>query len=353
MKIRKLAFVFILLTGLLVSQESYQSVDQVKEEWEDYTTFQKQELVAFSNFLMSEGFYERALLGFFQFLYKYPQDSLEFAAYYQIAKSYEYMGNDDLAMNYYQRIIDEAPPESNAAEAADFQITYLTLKGGDYTGVLERTKGTDDPYDLVFQGYAYMQKLEWTAARQSFKAAEARFDHSHYTKLLRPLYKAINTAMNAPLKKRMPALLSALVPGGGHVYLKQYENALGSAFTSLLLYTAILTLPTVDQSGSLTYQSDRQRLIPVRGGYSINGNSNLFHGGYRIPDELSLKTKRGKLLVAPSMIAIGLYVGSIWKTVHDVDSANRRMVERYMGRVADKLSVERFMEYTEPEFVLK
>ena len=67
--------------------------------FQNYTSFQRQELVNFATFLFDEQFYERALLVFFQFLYKYPGDELEIAAYFNIAKCYEMMGNWDLAEN--------------------------------------------------------------------------------------------------------------------------------------------------------------------------------------------------------------------------------------------------------------
>ena len=78
----------VLLQGLF-GQQQYLDVEDIKEEWKDFTSFQRQELVNYTNFLYNEGFYERALLGCFQFLYKYPKDKLEIATYFQIAKSYE------------------------------------------------------------------------------------------------------------------------------------------------------------------------------------------------------------------------------------------------------------------------
>lgn len=345
-------FICLLVTPLQ-SQGTYHSVDDVKEEWQDYTHFQKQELVSFSNFLMSNGFYERALLGFFQYLYKYPGDSLEYAAYYQIAKSYEILDKPDLALSYYQRIITNAEPLTTAARAAGYQQIYLTLKSGDYDSVIDLTAGTEDPYELVYRGYAHFQKLEWRAARQAFKAAEAGFDHVHYSKLIRPWYKAIDMATNAPLKKRLPALAASLIPGGGHAYLKQYENAIGAAVSSIFFYTVILTNPVVKQSGSLTVQSDLHQSFPLASGLQPNGSGFIYSGKQKIPGSIQLKSKRGNLLLPPLLLAGGLYFGSMWKTIQDIDDANTHLVERFAGRIVDRLPVEQFMDYPEPEFSLK
>ena len=61
---------FLALNSSLSAQQKYLDVQDIKEEWKDFTSFQRQELVAYNTFLYSEGFYERALLGYFQYLYK-------------------------------------------------------------------------------------------------------------------------------------------------------------------------------------------------------------------------------------------------------------------------------------------
>ena len=72
----KIIIIFLLLDSMS-SQQKYLSPEDVKSEWQDYTSFQRQELVNFATFLYDEEFYERALLVYFQFLYKYPEMSLK------------------------------------------------------------------------------------------------------------------------------------------------------------------------------------------------------------------------------------------------------------------------------------
>ena len=158
------------------------SPDNIKAEWQNYTSFQRQELVNFANFLFDEQFYERALLIYFQFLYKYPSDELEMAAYFKIGKCYELMGNWDLAENYYNRIIKESPSGSIASNAAKYQLSYVALQIGNYETIIEKTSQSLDPYDLIFRAYAHFKMLEWNESRVAFKSAEAEFDHNYYTK---------------------------------------------------------------------------------------------------------------------------------------------------------------------------
>ena len=119
-----LILALVLLQGLF-SQQQYLDVEDIKEEWKDFTSFQRQELVSYTNFLYNEGFYERALLGYFQFLYKYPKDELEIATYFQIAKSYENMENWDLARNYYNRIIEKSELDGANSNAANIKFSLL------------------------------------------------------------------------------------------------------------------------------------------------------------------------------------------------------------------------------------
>ena len=75
--------------------------------------------------------------------------------------------------------------------------------------------------------------------------------------------------------------------------------------------------------------------------------------GYPLPNSLLLDSKSGSALVPPALIALGLYAGSMWKSVHDIDKSNRKLVQRYAGRVTAKLPIERFMDYETPDFIIK
>jgi len=58
-------------------------------------------------------------------------------------------------------------------------------------------------------------------------------------------------------------------------------------------------------------------------------------------------------LIPPALIALGLYAGSMWKAVHDIDGSNRMLVKRFAGRVTSKLPIESFMDYNTPDFIIK
>jgi tetratricopeptide (TPR) repeat protein len=344
---------FFMAPNLTWAQKQYISPDDIKLEWKNHTSFQRQELVNFAKFLYDEGFYERALISYFQYLYRYPKDELEMATYFQIGKCYELLESWDLAKNYYKRIIDENPSEPVSKNAAQYQLLYISLVNQKYEEVIDSTNNSKDPYELIFRAYAHFELLDWTKSRQAFKTAEALFNHSHYSKQIRPWYKAIKTAQNAPLKERKPALLASIAPGGGFVYLKQTENAIGAISASLFLYAAMFSMPVIFQKGELRISENRQNVVPISGDLVIKNS--MFHSaaGYQMPYELTLKTSKRTVLIPPALIALGLYTGSMWKAAHDIDMSNRRLVKRYTGRVTTKLSIERFMDFNTPDLIIK
>ena len=348
----KFTIIFLFLASVS-SQQQYLSPDDVKVEWQNYTSFQHQELVNFATFLYDEEFYERALLIYFQFLYKYPEDELEMAAYFKIGKCYEMMENWDLAENYYNRIIERAPQGSMASNAASYQLHYISLETEQYNKVIEKTSETTDPYNLIFRAYAHFERLEWEDSKLSFRAAQASFDHDYYSKQIKSWYSAIKTAENAPLKSKTPALLSSLFPGGGFLYLKQKENAIGTMGASFLISAAMVSSSVISQKNTLSIKNNKQMVVPMSG--SIISKNDSFHSssGYFLPGNLSLSSKKGSILVPPAVLFLGLYFGSMWKSVYDIDEANQELVLRFTGRVTKKLSINTFMDYEIPEFIIK
>jgi len=105
--LRKQIIFAFLFTVALCQNDIYRSVDEVQDEWTGYTSFQKEEMVSFCDFLFNEGYYERCLLSSFQLLYKFPNDPFVPTVNYYIARCYEEMENYKLAQRYYQKIIKD------------------------------------------------------------------------------------------------------------------------------------------------------------------------------------------------------------------------------------------------------
>lgn len=349
----RLRLVFWLLPLLLLGQEPYYNTEQIQEEWQDYTRFQKQELLSFCNFLITEGFYERALLGLFQYLYKYPGDSLEPVIYYHIARSYELAENPALAQRYYRRVLHVVDSTSFVYQAAAYRDLSLQLKKGAYEDVLQQTELTEDPYELVFRGYAFFHQLDWKAARQSFLAAEERFDHPHYSQLLAPLFQAVDNAAQVPLRNRFLSFLTALVPGGGHAYLGEWDSALGSFLSVSTLLVGLAAIPALTQSGNMAYMDVYQQTYPVNTEVITSNGQIQAPRHSPLPSKVRLKKNRQTYFYPTLTFALSIYAGSIWKTVAEVDEANLKRVQIYVDQVTMELPVDRFLDFPEPEIAVK
>ena len=79
---KKFLIILLIFIAQTFSQQKYLSKEDIKNEWNEYTSFQKSELINHSNLLFNEGKYEDALLNYFQFVYLYPNDQLINAAYF-------------------------------------------------------------------------------------------------------------------------------------------------------------------------------------------------------------------------------------------------------------------------------
>jgi tetratricopeptide (TPR) repeat protein len=339
-----------LLVGVsLISAQEYRSPNEVVQEWQNYTHFQKQEMISFGNFLYDEGFYDRALLTFFQYLYRYPGDSLEPVVYYYIARCYELTGSPALAEAYYERLLNRVDSTSVAYRAANYRVLALQLAQGNVEEVFTRTTNTEDPYLLVIRGFAHLGKLEFQQARQAFLAAEERFDHPHYSDLLAPIFQAIDNVADVPLRKNWLTFLTALVPGGGRAYLREWDNAIGTMLAATIIY-ALVAEPRATASGSITYQDPlvdylpRARTVKMKKGHFVGPITP------RVPGQVALSSPGIKAIIPSLVIGAGVYVGSIWKTLEAVDRANLRLVETYVARIYEEYPVDRFMDFREPEF---
>ena len=186
-------FIAVAFISISFSQpDMYRSTDDIKLEWEEKTSFQKEEMISFCDFLFKEGHYERCLLVSFQILYKFPDDPIIPAINYYIARCYEETKNYDLAHRYYSKSITLGDKTSIVYKASVYRDHYINLILKEQNKeLLAKTEETSDPYLMTFRGYAHLNKMEWEKARTTFIAAQSKFNHPHYDELMVPLFQTI------------------------------------------------------------------------------------------------------------------------------------------------------------------
>ena len=341
-----------LIVSLVLSQQPYRSVEQVQEEWTDFTSYQREEMVSFCDFLFREGHFERCLLTSFQLLYKFPTDPLKPAVLYYIARCYEEMGNYNLAHRYYRQVINIESKTSITYRAASYRDLYINLLAYEIDDLMSATEATDDPYLMTFRGYGYMKRLQWEEAKISFISAQELFNHSHYNKLMMPLYQAIENVSSVPKHNRYLVFLSGLIlPGGGQFMLKEWDKGQG-VLTSVGLLAMIATWGKVNTLvGSKRIMDSEASSLPIFENYKQGTNDVSLTGRDKIPSTVKTKSSSLMYTIPPLIIGGGIFIGSVWKSFMDTQKKNESLVEFYIQERIDRISPERFLDFPEPSLV--
>ena len=296
-----LPFLIFVLLQSAKGQKEYHSIEEIEREWEEYTSFQRDELLSFCDFLFQEEYYERTILACFRYTFLYPEDEIIPLVYYKIARSYEEMGNIGLAEEYFQQVQSMVLPNSLEYRAADYRLTFLSLQKGDYLAVHEALSNDSlDPYFIVFDGYANFMELKWAEAKEDFQLCQQRFKTQKYDRLLKRLIRGCEDASDLPVKNRSLAGILSVLPGGGRVYLGDWIPATGTFIASVGLGLRLM---------------------------DVNWRFFAF-GGF-----------------------IAVYGGSIWGSISDVDFANRQTIVKYAKWLDRRFGPENFLDFPEPDIL--
>ena len=345
--LKSILYLFLVLS-MSFSQQAYRSADQIELEWEGYTKFQRDEMASFCDFLFNEGYYERCLISSFQFLYRLPNDPVKPALLHLIARSYEEMGNYFLARRYYNRVVDIESSNSIAYKSAKYREIYCYLMEGDIESVKLKTDSTKDPYFLTLRGYSYLRSLDWEKARTVFISAEEKFKDKHYSKLMIPLYQAIENVSGIRKHSKFKVAMSGLfLPGGGQLALKDKKNAQGILISALSFYSVYNSSRNSSSAGDVRFSRPSSTLLPIHEG--VDESFNLTGGALSKP--ISAKSELVKYTLPPIIFGSALYVSSFVKSFIDTKEKNKNLVQYYANDKIALIPPQLFMDFEEPSVV--
>ena len=345
--------VIVLLFSICITySQNYRSVDEIKDDWLEHTKFQKQELLSFCDFLIDGEHYERALLGLFQYLYKFPSDSLEVPILYHIARSYDFSGNPILANRYYDEVINLTDENNRVYRAAYYRKLLIKYYQEDHDTILQETENETDPYLITMRGYIFLNDLQWVEARQAFLSADERFSHRHYSSLIASIMQTIDNAAEVPMKNKWQTLAASIFPGGGRAYLQEWGNA-GGALASFFLVASLASSKTdLNQSGDLSFTDNRNELIPQGAGYQLDADQLPNNpSSYGLPENVRLSSKNKYLIYTPIALSLSIYLGTILKTYQDVDNANQLLFRNHIRTAMEETPIDSFMDFMEPNLI--
>ncbi|MBT3502688.1 MAG: tetratricopeptide repeat protein [Candidatus Marinimicrobia bacterium] len=346
----KLIHIFLAFSFSFVnSQQTFQSVEKIKTGWNEYTSYQKDEIVSFCDFLFREGHYERCLLSSFQLLYKFPDDPISPVVHYYIARCYEEMENYDLAHRYYQLATQMGPKSSIVSVASNYRDLYISLIANESDDVLKKTKESKDPYYLTFRGYAQMKTMHWDEARTSFISAQSIFNHSHYNKLLTPIYQIIENVSLVPIHNKYLVFLAGMVfPGGGQLILQELDKGKGViASVGLMALISSWTISEALNGNSRWLQSEGIS-VPVFNNFKEGPSSNNLIKRNKIPSTVSSSSNILSYYLPPVLIGTGLFIGSTLDSYFETQEKNRSMIEYYIQESIQNVSPSLFLDFPEP-----
>lgn len=332
----------VLLICTSYAQQLFNSANDVQEHWSNYTSYQKEEMVSFCNFLFQESHYERCILTAFQLLYKFPEDNLSSTLHYYIARSYDELENYVLAERYYSLASRINPDDPITSNASLYRKQLVYLKSNQFDKVIQETEQSLDPYLLTFRGYALLYLQNWEEARSTFIHAEQLFNHSHYNELLLPLYQILDEVETVPrYNKYLVSGIGSVIPGSGHFLLKDWGKGRGVLITvGLLALTSKWTKVTSLNSSSRIIESEGSA-VPIIADTPMKG-------GYNVPDYVSMQSASIKYSVPPILFGVGIYVGSIWKSFTETYETNHQLISFYLQNELSKYSPNRFVDFPEP-----
>lgn len=330
------------IASLLVGQDLYHSLDEIKDEWKDYTHFQRGELLNFCNFLYDSGFYNRAVVSLYQFLYRFPGDRMENVIYYKLGRSLEETGKWVEARQYYRDLESTLDTKTVEYKAAQYHDFYLQYRLADYQNLISRLDSTRDPYHLLIRGYSELATGDYQNARITFLTAEETLNETYYIDKIQPIVHLIDSVQVVPQKKRLISFFSSLIPGGGKGYIGDWQSAAG-----ILLTTGIalwISPNTISGQHSMKVVYPVQDILPKAA--KINsGKGSTFH----YPQDIASRNNNQRYMIGPVSVMTTLYIVSIWHSVSEVGQVNQKAVDDYVKDWIVSYPLKQFMDFPEPE----
>ena len=330
----------------------YQNEEQIKSEWKGYSTFQKDEMISFCDFLFKEGHYERCLLTLFQILYKFSDDKLlSSTVNYYIGRCYEEIQSYDLALKYYRRV-NSGNNDELLSKASNYRYQYVNLISDSVDQVLNDTKNSDDPYMMTFRGYAYLKKFDWENARATFISAQENFKHQHYDDLLTPIFQLIENVNNVDsYNKYLVFLSSAFIPGGGQFLLKEWGNGQGILSSVLLLLLASNWALEERVNGSSRLVENYSTSLPLM--RSFNGDNNSFNlkKTDKMPQKILVTHSNSRYILMPLVVSAGIFISSSINSFRDTKAKNNKLLEYFLNDNLEILNPKYFLDFPEPQLM--
>ena len=181
-----------------------------------------------------------------------------------------------------------------------------------------------------------------------FISAEEKFKDKHYSKLMIPLYQAIENVSGIRKHSKLKVALSGLfLPGGGQLALKDKKNAQGILISALSFYSVYNLGRSSNSAGDVRFSRPSSTVLPIHEG--VDESFNLAGGSLSKP--ISAKSELVKYTLPPIIFGSALYFSSFIKSFSDTKEKNKNLVQYYADDKIELIPPLLFMDFEEPSVI--
>jgi tetratricopeptide (TPR) repeat protein len=225
----------------------------------------------FAEYLYQEGDYVRSAKEYERYLRNSPQEVDE--TLFRIGLCYRHAGDAQKAIDFFQRITKEYP-QSDFKFSANYQISYTYFLSGQYKEsigyieqVLKETEGEKRQKLETLLALNYLNQRQWRSASNLLDSVKMPLEDKVTENIILELKDRSQEGINLKPKSRLLAsLMSAILPGTGKIYSKQFGNG-------------IFSLVLVGTTGLLAWDGFRENGIHSVRGWIFGSLCSIFYTG--------------------------------------------------------------------------
>lgn len=205
-----------LLTSVLLKQSAL---------WCQVNYYSPERIYQFAEHLYQSKDYLRAASEFQRYIFSFDSPNFSDSLLYKIGLCYQFAGEEDKAINNYEKIIVNYP-ESQFYDHSCYQIAYMSFESKKYNESIGYIQSSLDKMNSArgrlkmnrLAGINYLYQRKWNKARQHFFSmlSNVNADNSSLTETLN------NFAIEGShIKYKNPVfagLMSTVIPGSGKIY---------------------------------------------------------------------------------------------------------------------------------------
>jgi len=202
---------------------------------------EKKSLIGFANHLFKNGHYYQAVTEYERFIYFNPDHPSIPTARLKIAYCYKLGEQYERALELFRNLVDDYRGLEVGIEAA-YQVGECYSQSEDYELALIEFENfvADNPHHSLTEkakwemAWAHIYLENYSSASRQLLLVE---EGSLYQNPSQELARALEELPHLPRKSPVVAgLLSAIIPGAGHLYMGKKKQAFSSFITNVILF---------------------------------------------------------------------------------------------------------------------